>query len=307
MILTITLNPAVDFTVFGEDFKVGRTNRCRDVYPDPGGKGNNAARIARCLGSEVMATGFLGGFTGDFIEKELEREGIRTAFYKINDLTRITVSHIDRSQQCETKVVPYGPKILGQQAEAFISHIEELIIENDFSIIAVCGSLAKGLDEDYYARLISLAKMHDTPVILDSSGTALRMGVEACPFMIKPNIEEAAELAGAKPPEEIIAFLQRLTSKIRIISLTMGGEGVLFITSKGIVKAKAEDIKSVNQVGAGDAFIGGFLAAYDRYGYDENKLFTWSTAAGASTAQSSSLLWPRGMFEQSIEKVVISK
>jgi tagatose 6-phosphate kinase len=305
MILAVTLNPAIDFTVFGEDFKVGNTNRGQDVFPDAGGKGNNAARIARSLGCEVMTTGFSGGFTGDFIITKLKSEGIQTAFYPISDLTRITLAFVDSNTGSETKIVPFGPTILEQQAEAFCAHFEELIIENSFSIIAMCGSMAKGLSDDYYSRLIAIAKTHDIPVVLDTSSQALKKGIESSPFMIKPNIDEAAELSGLSSINEMIAFLQRLTPGIGTIALTLGKEGAVFITKDHVKKVCVSGIEAISPVGAGDAFIGGFLAAYDRFGNDREKLYSWAAAASACTAQSKGLLWPIGKFDEIIKRVCI--
>lgn len=305
MILAVTLNPAIDFTVFGDSFKTGTTNRGQDVFPDAGGKGNNAARIARLLGSDVMVTGFLGGFTGDFITSELEREGIRTVFYRINDLTRITLAFIDKKNQSETKVVPFGPKIFTQQADAFCSHFEELLIKNDFSIVALCGSLANGLSDDYYSRLVSIANAHDIPVVLDTSGKALEKGIESSPFMIKPNLDEAAELSGLNQVDEIISFLRTLTPKIGTVSLTLGKDGAFFITRNHSTRARVTGVDAVNPVGAGDAFVGGFLAAYDKFGMDTHKLYSWSIAASACTAQSKGLLWPPDIFNEMLKSVDI--
>ncbi len=305
MILAVTLNPAVDFTVFGENFRTGSTNRGKDVYPDAGGKGNNAARIARLLGSDVMVTGFLGGFTGDFIISELEREGIRTAFYHINDLTRITLAYVDNINSSETKVVPSGPKISAQQAEAFCSHFEELLIQNDFSIVALCGSLANGLFDDYYSRLIGIANAHGIPVVLDTSGKALKKGIESSPFLIKPNMDEAAELSGSGSIDEITSYMRTLTPKIGTVALTLGKDGAFFITKNHTARATVAPVDAVNPVGAGDAFIGGFLAAYDKSGTDTEKLYSWSMAASVCTARSKGLLWPPEMFDETVKTVTI--
>jgi tagatose 6-phosphate kinase len=305
MILAVTLNPAIDFAVFGEDFKIGTTNRGQDVFPDAGGKGNNAARIACNLGCKVMTTGFLGGFTGDFIVSKLESEGIRTAFYHINDLTRITLAFVNNSTGSETKIVPFGPKISASQSDAFCRHFKELIIENSFSVIAMCGSLAKGLDDGYYSRLIDIAKNHDIPVVLDTSGQALKLGIESSPFMIKPNIDEAAELSGLSSIVEITTFLRKLTPKVGTVALTLGKDGAAFITTKHVKKVSVSGVEAINPVGAGDAFIGGFLAAYDKFGADTEKLYSWAAAASACTAQSEGLLWPPERFIETLERVSI--
>jgi len=307
MILAVTLNPAIDFTVFGEDFHAHQTNRGQDIFPDPGGKGNNAARIAHLLGSEVTVTGFIGGFTGDFIESRLQRDGIHAAFYRIGDLTRITVAFVERDRRKETKIVPHGPKLTIQQGSAFYAHFQRLIQTARFSMIALCGSLPAGLPEQYYGELIEIAKAHSIPIILDTSGPALIQGAAYAPFMIKPNMEEARELSGKKTRAAVFAFLRGLASRIGIVALTLGSEGAIFFTADGMLKISSQGPHGVNAVGAGDAFIGGFLAAYDQFGHQKEVLCSWATAAGTCTARSPGLLWPRDQFERVLETLEIER
>ena len=297
MILTVTLNPAIDFTVFGEEFIPHQTNRGQDIAPDPGGKGNNAARIAKRLGSEAMVTGFIGGFTGDYIQSQLRLEGMQTAYYIIDRTTRMTVSFIEKTTGKETKIVPFGPEITDDEAEAFCHHYDHLIRTHRFSIVALCGSLPRGLPADFYGRLIDIAGERDTPAILDSSGEALSAGIEHYPFLIKPNVAEAMELAGVKR-DDVFDSMKELCSKAKLVALTMEAEGAIFFSERKTVKVHCEARDAINPVGAGDAFIGGFAAAFDRFGPDEEKLFSWAVTAGTCTAHSAGLLWSIDDFEK---------
>ncbi len=305
MILTVTLNPAVDFSVFGNDFTPHRTNRGRDAAPEPGGKGNNAARIARLLGCDVMATGFVGGFTGDFIESGLRREGIHTGFLAAGGMTRITVSFIEQGAAGETKIVPDGPEISPQEETGFLDHFELLIKTNGFSIIALCGSLPRGVGDDYYGKLIDIAKHHDVPVILDTAGSALASGIAHTPFLIKPNLEEAYQLCGQCDEAELFSKLKVFSGKTGMTALTMGERGAVFISHEGAFRVFSNKAAHVSSIGAGDAFIGGFAAAYERFGIESDEVFKWAVAAGTSTAGSKGLMWPGTRFDDALRDIVV--
>lgn len=308
MILTVTLNPAVDYTVFGGPFLAHRTNRGRLITPDPGGKGNNAARVARSLGAEVTATGFIGGFTGAFIDESLRAEGIVTSFFEISGLTRFTAAYIEEQTGAETKIVPDGPAITAREAEGFTAHYERLIGGGGFSIVVLSGSLPAGLPDAFYRELIEAAARHRLPVVLDTSGAALAAGVRGGPpFMIKPNLTEGAELAGTDDIAQIALFLKGLSGTIPIVALTMGPDGALFITADRATKIVTGTSEAVNPVGAGDAFVGGFAAAYDRFGDDRERLFRWAAAAGTASAWSAGLLFSRDAFEEAERSLVIEE
>jgi 1-phosphofructokinase family hexose kinase len=307
MILTVTLNPAVDFTVFGGPFIVHETNRARPLPPDPGGKGNNAARVARLLGADVTATGLVGGFTGTFIEQSLATEGIKPSFFTIGGVTRFTAAYIEEGTGAETKIVPLGPAITEEESRGFVSHFEQLITTGRFSIVALSGSLPQGVGYDLYRALIEVAGWHEVPVVLDTSGEALRAALAQPPLMIKPNMSEAMELAGTKDLDGVFSYLRGLTDTIPLIALTMGKDGSVFFTSDGTVKITTGDSGAVNPVGAGDAFVGGFCAAYDRIGQERQRLFRWAAAAGTATARSARLLFSREGFESAMESLVVEK
>ncbi len=310
MILTVTLNPAVDFAVFGGPFSAHRTNRGRPMPPDPGGKGNNAARVARALGADVTATGLMGGFTGLFIDESLKKEGIATSFFEISGVTRFTAAYIEDETGAETKIVPDGPRISDREAQGFVAHYERLVKAGSFSVIALAGSLPGGVPADFYSVLIETADRYGTPVVLDTSGEALRAARGRPPLMIKPNLTEAMELAGTEKTAELFHFLNGLSETIPVIALTMGRDGALFFSAGRAVRIAArisDAAKAVNPVGAGDSFVGGFCAAYDRFGNDRERLFNWAVAAGTATARSAGLLFSRDEFEAAADSLIVEE
>lgn len=307
MILTVTLNAAVDYNVFGPKFQLHATNRGIETEPEPGGKANNAARIAHLLGCEVTATGIVGGFTGEFIRSRLEGEGIHTDFLTGDGSTRVTIAFIESDLSPETKIVPWGPEISEGQVDAFRSHFEGLLAKNRFSIIAVSGSLPRGAPDDLYVELVEIARQRSVPVVLDTSGEALRLGCDARPYMITPNRGEAAELSGSTEDSQIFNAMKALASNIDIVALTLGGEGAVFFTGTKAPKIRALNAEVVNPVGAGDAFVGGFIAAFDKFGEGDESAFRWAVAAGTCTAGIPGYLWPRSRFDRTLEDLVVEE
>jgi 1-phosphofructokinase family hexose kinase len=304
MILTVTLNPAVDFTVFGEAFSIGVTNRGDCIDPDAGGKGNNAARIANLLGSRVAATGFLGGFTGDYIGKCLAKEGIEDVFFPISGLTRITVSFIAQGGREQTKIVPTGDSISPEDAKSFKMHFRNLMEGRRFSVVTLNGSLPRGLPPDYYADLIDICAAASTPVILDTSGEALRAARGHSLRLIKPNYDEARELLDCTGGPQLLGGVREFARETGNVALTLGERGAILFTKGGAVAAKAAAVKGTNPIGAGDAFVGGFAAATDA-DLPEPECFRWAVAAATCTASSPGLLWERSYFDSILRGVAL--
>ncbi len=311
MILTVTLNPAVDYVIFGSGFTVGTTNRGEDIPADPGGKGNNSARIARLLGCKVMATGFLGGHTGDFIERRLAAEGIIPAFYRIAGATRITTSFIDSRNGDQTKIVPFGPPISPEETHDFFDHMAGLLESHAFSIVSMNGSIGRGMESTVYKRLISLCASRNIPVVLDTSGEALAAPVQepsAAPFIIKPNMDEARQLCGLPDTTDLNSTMIALRSLLGVvphIALTMGGEGAILLDRHGCTRGRIPSVDAVNPICAGDAFVGGFMAAFDREPGNLSDCFRAALAAGTATASVPGLLWDPALFNSLLKRVVL--
>ncbi len=307
MILIATLNPAVDFTVFGGRLNPYQTNRGTDVPPDPGGKGNNAARVARLLGCDVSVTGFAGGFTGQYVRARLREEGIKDCYYTTEKATRVTLSYIEEESRRETKIVPSGPELSSGEAEAFLRHFQYLLDSRPFSIIGLCGSLPRGVPDDYYGTLIDIAAGRHIPVILDTSGGSLSEGIKHRPSMIKPNREEAFELTGGSTMEEVTSRVKSMTVLVPTISLTLGGDGAVLFRHGLTMRGRSTIGPAVNPVGAGDAFIGGYMAAFSRFGDDPMSSFRWALAASACTARATGITWPPGEFDDALRTIELEE
>lgn len=305
MILTVTLNAAVDFTVFGGPFLAHTTNRGSDLPPDPGGKGNNVARIARFLGADVAATGFLGGFTGDFIRERLADEGVECVFSPVDGLTRITVAYLEEETGQETKIVPAGPQIDENTLDVFGLFFRELLTTRRPSVVVLSGSLPGDVPDNYYGSLIDVAHMENFPVILDTSGEALFASLKYRPDVIKPNRDEAAALTGKTIDAEIISELYKLTDMVPVIALSLGGDGAVFITRKETIAVTPPRGPAVNPVGAGDAFVAGLAASFDKTGRWDHTAFSHAVAAGTACARSRELLWHDDRIEDIMAEISI--
>ena len=195
MILTVTLNPALDLTYRVDALVQHATHRVAAVAERPGGKGLNVAAVLHSLGEPVLATGLLGGGTGQQVTTLLAREGVPAAFMPIAAETRRTVAVVDGLDA--TGFWEPGPLVTAAEWAAFVAHFRELL--GEASVVALSGSLPPGVPIDGYATLIRLAAAAGARTVLDTSGEALRCGLAAGPDLAKPNAAELAELVSTDP------------------------------------------------------------------------------------------------------------
>ena len=194
MILTVTLNAAIDKRYVVDDFKVGEVNRVRECTYVPGGKGLNVSKPASIYGAEVVATGFVGGHAGNYIEAALKPFGIKSAFYHVEAESRSCINIWDEVNHVQTEFLEPGFTLTEADFEGFEKKFRQLV--KDASVVAMSGSVPKGLDGSAYQRLVKIVKDAGKPVILDTSGKLLEEGIKAAPTLIKPNIDEIRMLTG---------------------------------------------------------------------------------------------------------------
>ncbi len=185
---------------------------------------------------------------------------------------------------------------LSSAAEAFLTHYRGLLEKYPITIVLLCGSLPPGIPPDYYGTLIDAAKAKGIPAILDTSGAPLLQSLAHSPLMAKPNLAEAREAFGSADSDALEERLRALSLSIRLVALTLGGDGAVFFTEGRRIEAKSPARSAVSSVGAGDAFVAGLACAYARFGFDLDALITWSMAAGACTAQSPGITWEQSLF-----------
>ncbi|MEK5492061.1 1-phosphofructokinase [Paenibacillus sp. FSL R7-0297] len=302
MIYTVTLNPSVDYIVEVDEFTLGGLNRMKRDMKLPGGKGINVSRVLKQLGVENTATGFLGGFTGGYIEQWLRQEMIASDFVHITDDTRI---NIKLKAGEETEINGAGPEI-SQPETASLLHKLDALKQGD--VVILSGSTPPSLGGDFYSRLIAVCKQKGAEFVIDTTGQALKDALPLGPLLVKPNHHELAELFGVQisTREEIITYGRKLLEAgARHVLVSMAGEGALFISEQGVYHAAAPAGQVKNSVGAGDSMIAGFVGNLSLTG-DVLEAFRAGVASGSATAFSDDLA-DRQKIDQLRPLVVISQ
>ncbi|WP_216590687.1 1-phosphofructokinase [Streptomyces brasiliscabiei] len=257
MILTVTLNTALDITYRVRELRPHATHRVTEVIERPGGKGLNVARVLAALGHEVTVTGFTGGATGRAVQDRLTHTpGVVDALMPVRGTTRRTVAVADASGDT-TQLNEPGPLITPAEWSAFQEAYAELL--RSASVVALCGSLPPGVPVGAYATLIRTARTLSVPVLLDTSGEPLRRGVAARPDLVKPNADELAELTGSHEPSRATRDARRRGARAVVASL--GPDGLLAHTPEGQWRATPPRRFHGNPTGAGDSAVAGLLSS----------------------------------------------
>jgi len=258
MILTITLNAAIDKRLVVKCAKEGEVNRVRECVYTPGGKGLNVSKVIHISGADVLAGGLVGGYAGKYIEHELDQMGIGNDFYHIQGESRSCINIWDEEKGKQTEFLEPGFQVTKDEQEEFFNQYLKQIKEA--KVISISGSVPKGIDFELYQRLITAAKAEGKKVILDTSGELLVMGLEAKPTLIKPNIDEIRMLTGqaCDSMESLIDAAIKLHNQgIEYVIISLGGDGSLMVNEDGVYHAKIPKVNAVNTVGCGDAMVAG--------------------------------------------------
>jgi tagatose 6-phosphate kinase len=257
VILTVTLNTALDITYRVPALRPHSTHRVTEVTERPGGKGLNVARVLAALGHEVTVTGFTGGATGRAVQEQLTAvPGLVDALVPVAGATRRTIALVDARTGDATQLNEPGPTITSAEWSAFQEAYEDLL--PSASAVALCGSLPPGVPVGAYAGLVRTARAAEVPVLLDTSGEPLRRGVAARPDLIKPNAGELAELTGSHDPLRATQAARRRGAQAVVASL--GTEGLLALTPEGRWHAIPPAHVHGNPTGAGDSAVAGLLS-----------------------------------------------
>lgn len=259
MILTVTLNTALDITYRVRSLRPHATHRVTEVTERPGGKGLNVARVLAALGHEVTVTGFVGGATGRTLQDQLlGTPRVADALVPVSGATRRTIAVVDAQSGDTTQLNEPGPTITPAEWTAFQEAYGELL--RSASAVALCGSLPPGVPVGAYATLVRAARAASVPVLLDTSGEPLRRGVAARPDLLKPNADELAELTGSHEPLQAMKDARRRGAHAVVASL--GAEGLCALTPEGEWRAPAPDRLRGNPTGAGDSAVAGLLSGH---------------------------------------------
>ena len=289
MIVTVTLNAAIDRTLTVPNFQRGQRHRASAGVTLAGGKGINVARALKTLGVPVVATGLIGGRTGTRIIEQLTDEAILNDFVHIDGESRTSTAVVDPTGGTYTEINEWGPAVLPDELEMLLEKLRYLT--QGAELVVFAGSLPRDVADDFYAEAIhELARRHVLAVI-DSEGEPLRLGVAAEPFLISPNQSEAEALVGQEfhDDEDFRLGLETLAE--------MGPRNVLITTELGCMallreerearrfRAVAPRVEPVSEVGSGDVFLAGFLAARLAGRTYEESLRSAVAAGAASTLE----------------------
>ena len=287
LILTVTPNATVDKTYRVEDFALNRVHRPQQTLTVAGGKGINVARVYRTLGGDALATGFLGGEQGRIVARELKREQISGDFVAVRGETRVCIAIVDPKSGTQTEVNERGPNVGADEVEALRERFSRLLSQHRFDFVVLSGSLPPDAPDALYAELIERARAANIPAVLDASGEALRQGIAARPWLVKPNQFELQALL-ARPIEtdaEILTAARELQrSGIANVIASRGERGAVYVGASGAWSAVPPKIEFASAVASGDSFVAAFLWAWQFCENPEEPEFALRIATGAGAA-----------------------
>jgi 1-phosphofructokinase/tagatose 6-phosphate kinase len=286
MIVTVTLNAAIDRTLTVPNFQLGQRHRASAGLTLAGGKGINVARALKRLGVPVVATGLAGGRTGTRIVEELTGEAILNDFVRIGGESRTSTAVVDPTGGTYTEINEWGPHVEPDELQMLIDKLHYLANGADFVVVA--GSLPRGVDQGFYGELVRELSRRQVPTVLDTEAEPLRQGLEAEPFLVSPNQREAEALVGQEfyEQQDFALALEHVAE--------LGARNVLITNESGCFarlregrktrhyRATAPLIDAVSTVGSGDVLLAAYTAARAA-GRSAEEALSEAVAAGAAS------------------------
>lgn len=263
MILCVNLNAAIDKTLVVNSFQLGNIHRPEVVKSLAGGKGCNVARALKRFGKTPVVTGWVGGTAGQFIENSLKQEGIATNFVYTDFESRTCTSILDSSNQVMTEIYEKGGSVPSEKVTAMLDRFRD--IAGGVTAVSISGSLPPGVSLGFYAQLIEIAHQANVPVFFDSSKEALRQGVTAKPFLIKPNETEVSILVNRNLKtlsDFATAAVDISTQYETVVVLSLGEEGALAAQGSEVVHVKNPPVEAKSAVGSGDCMLAGLMIGF---------------------------------------------
>jgi 1-phosphofructokinase family hexose kinase len=294
MIVTVTLNTAIDKTLSVPNFRLGRRHRTVEQTTMPGGKGVNVARVLKALGAPVIATGLAGGPTGTRIVEQLTQLNVLSDFVRIGEESRTNTAVIDPTTGEQTEINERGPRVDQRELELFVDKL--LYLAKGATMCVFAGSLPRDVDVDIYANLIRELRRLDVTTVIDTDGDPLRRAVRAEPDVISPNVLEAEELVGHEFNDDedrtyAVREMCELGAREAIMTMPDGCFARMLDAEGGAsgmciyrVHVRPGAVEPRSTVGSGDAFLAGFVAArYQRRSKAE--ALAYGVACGAESTQ----------------------
>ncbi len=282
-IITVTINPAVDVSTSVDRVEPVRKLRCRTERREPGGGGINVARVISRLGGDVLAVYAAGGVIGGLLRELVEKEGVAAHPVEIAGVTRESFTVLDESTQGEFRFVLPGPELSAFEWRSCLEQVTRTA--GDRGYVIASGSLARGVPEDFYARLAHAAKAANCRFIVDASGPTLKAALEAGVYLAKPNLRELQDMLGeplANRGSQIDACRALVEQgQAEIVALSLGSAGALLVTRDLAVFSEPLPVKVMSSVGAGDSFLGAMVWSLSS-GHSLEDALRYAVAAGSA-------------------------
>ncbi len=307
MIITVTMNPAIDKTVEIEAFVHGGLNRITNITTDAGGKGINVSKTIKALGGDSLATGFLSGNNGKTIQNALEGQDILNHFVFTNGETRVNTKIIEASGTV-TELNEKGPVTTENDVDMLLERIHPYLQEG--TIIVLSGSIPTGVQKNIYKTITEYAHRKNAKVFVDADGELFSEAMKARPDIIKPNKEELEEYLGMKLDDEnmILAAGQAiLTCGIKTVIISLGAKGAYFMSKEHTLYSPGLNVERHSTVGAGDAMVAALVYGMDKgHSLEECAKLAMATSAGAVMTIGTKPP-TRAVVDALLEQVVVTK
>lgn len=306
MIYTVTLNPALDKTAQVPSFTLDQVNRVAELRVDPGGKGINVSKVVSKLGGKSLALAVLGGNTGQAIASMLAEQGIEVLAFDPKGETRTNLKVVDEKLDTHTDINEPGPTVSQAFLDDMLSKLVSMISKGD--IVCLSGSLPKGAAADTYKTWTAACKQTGAKVFLDADGDKLVSGLEAAPYLTKPNeIELGAILGRELDSDAKVAEAARELSErgVEFVAVSMGGSGGVFAKDGRIVRGVSPKVRVGSTVGAGDSVVAALAFAEEQgMGLEETVRLAMATGA-ANVMESGTQAAEKSVVDSLIDKVEV--
>lgn len=307
MIGTVTVNPSIDQHILIDKLTKDDAIRAREIRRDPGGKGINVSRVVKELGGETVAFGISGGCAGYMLRSLMADHDIPFESIEVPEETRINVILTDRSDRTQTRISATGPRMTLTELEQFTEKIVSFDPLPAWWVLG--GSMPPGVPDDCYAKLITTLQQRGAKCLLDADDEVLQLGLQAKPYLIKPNEHEFARLVGRSLPDEqamVGAARQLIEGGVQVVAITLGRKGALIVSQDAAFHVTSPDVEVKSKVGAGDSFLAGFVFALSQ-GQSLESAIRLGTAAGtAAVMHEGTQLCRREDVERLVDQITIT-
>lgn len=281
MIITVTLNPAIDQTVYIDNFQVNEVNRIKSIRKDIGGKGINVSQNLNNLKKDNLCVSILGGLNGQFIKDAFVSQGFNFKVFEVEGDVRVNLKVVDLVKNTFTDINAPGFELSKVMTQNIIDSIVKLVNPDD--ILVLSGSVPKGFESNVYQKIIEDV---ECKTILDTSGDLFKEGIKSKPYLIKPNIDELEELLqtkNIKSESDIIASAKQLINDgIEVVVISLGVEGSIYVTRDQTYKIEGKKVEVKSTVGAGDSMVAALAKALDE-NYSVEKMAKFASAVSTAS------------------------